>query len=524
MPPPASPATESAFVQPQRRTVTTLRMQGDALPLWWKLLVNLVVVALGAAVLSVLAVALSHDRASEPAVVLRAALWDGQAHAPAVAVLLGVAAAALVPLVARFPRGRARREVRLDAGGVEFVKHRKWWFRGRSGRISWDEVQTISAWQAPFLEPRLGRGSRHLLRPVLDIYLHQRDVYLPDWVETTTVRRTHLDGLELPATRLRVGGPSSAMEQSLRTLAAALGRMRAELFYQGTDVDQWFTPPANRTVPFPVALGVGEDSDTLPMRRGQAPSPVWLCHTMARTRWVLGALALATGLALAGTATLSFWEQPWAVGVSLAAALVLFPALVSWVVFAPWKLAQQGLGVDEVGLYVLRVPMWWAGQRLWFAAQWDQVLAAVARRVPAGGVFGRGRTRRVVDVYVSGQVPTDLGNRIAVSRHDEPDGPQMGSLAAFPVTRLRLDYRRSRELVALRWGRGWRGAPEVRRLSRNQLRPTLLHVHSEICTGFADVLPDLEPGRRWWHRWFGPPTSLAGQNQQDNAAAAPEHS
>ncbi|MDS1270578.1 hypothetical protein RIF23_09740 [Lipingzhangella sp. LS1_29] len=515
MPPASAPESRTPATQAIRRSVTTVRLGGDALPLWWKILANLIVVILGLAALSILLSLPAHGWEVESQL-LREALWDGQPHAPAVAVLLAVAAFALIPLVVRFPRGWAHREVRIDSTGMEFVKHRRWWFRGRSGRVDWAEVQLISAWQVPHWEPRLGRDSQRVLTPVLDIYLHQRELYLPDWVGVRTVRRWLPEGVDAPATRLRVGGPSKAAQQSLRALAVALGRARPELFYRGMAIDQWYTPPTNRTIPLPVALAEGSDTETVPLRRGEPPRPVWLCHTMPWTRWALGVCLFVAVLALAVAVVLHPTDASWPTAVAALVALGLLPALVSWVAFAPWKLAQQGVGVDEDGIYVLRIPLWWAGRRVWFVASWEQVQAAVARQVPAPA--GRGRTRRVVDLYLHAAVPERLGHRITVTQHSRPDGPQMGSRVAFPATRLRLDYSRLRERWTLRWGRGWRGTPQVRRFSRHQLRPTLYTFRPELCSGFDDLLADLEPGTRWVNRWFGLSESLVPRSEADRAA------
>lgn len=474
--------------------VRTVRMGGDALPRWWKFSAHLLLIAASLFVLYETALRTSLAWETHRGMSAREALLGAaESYGAPLALLPALLLAGTVVLVIRLPRGRARREVAVDAEGLEVIKHRNWWFPGRRGRIPWSRIQTVSAWRASFLE-HPGRGSRRIMRPVLDLYLHRGPVDLPDWVSCTTVTRTPLEGVAVPAVRVRIGGPGTSMERSLRELAGTLGRVRPEIFYRGTDAEQWFTPVRNRRLAAPLAEG--DDKDTLPMERPGLPRPVWLCFTMPFTRWAAGAAGFAAALVLAGYGMFTPHWQPWSTALSASAVPVLVPVLASWVVFAPRKLAKQGMGIDAEGLYLLQESMWWFRSRVWFGASWDQVLAAVARVVPAAETMGRSGTAHVVDLYLSGPVPADLGGRVRVTRHEHPDGPGMGDLVAFPATRLRMYYSPVRERRGLRWSRGWRSRAAVRKLPAHQLRPVLRVFQPDVCHGFDDVGPLPDPPRR----------------------------
>lgn len=159
----------------------------------------------------------------------------------ATAVLVALTLVVLVRAVARLPRVLAQREVRVGRAGMEFVAHRLWWYRGARGVVRWYNVQLVSARTERFALPSR-YGPPYVTGRVVDIYLFHAPTVWPDFAEPTRVGHSWFDEVRTPAARIRVGGPHSVEESDARYLVAAVARFRPQAFYQGTRVDQWFTP------------------------------------------------------------------------------------------------------------------------------------------------------------------------------------------------------------------------------------------------------------------------------------------
>ncbi|WP_053205045.1 hypothetical protein [Jiangella muralis] len=411
----------------------------------------------------------------------RGELWDSGTRP------LAIAAAAfgllLVVLTARtvhgLPGATTRRELIVGAEGVDVVEHSKWWHRGGRARVGWDDVQVVNA---------PGPGE------LLELYLGRDLPGLPAFAATEVAVEadTQIDGVRVPAPRLRLGEPVS------REVAEAVAAWRPDLFYAGTGVDQWFTPP-QAAGPRPVALpgpAGSVEPGSAPPELPRPAGPVWLDHGEPWPRLLLALAAqvavLAGGVYLMGDP----FGLP-AVAAGLIALVLLVPVLFCCLTLPVtlWMLprATTGVGilVSAEGLEIVRKRRWRPRALERTAVGWDRVQAAVTRRAFDAVPAPAGR-RRVVDLYLHENPPLPVplpgvGADVVASGHAGPDAIGTGRLVSYPAIRLRLTYRHDLEPRGRsRWAEAPGDGSPVR-MPPHQLRPALLAFRRDLCHGFDDL-------------------------------------
>lgn len=406
-------------------------------------------------------------------------LWDAGTRAltltAAAFVLLLMALTART--VFRLPGATNRRELVVGAEGMDVVEHPKWWHRGGRARVGWDDVQVVNA---------PGPGE------LLELYLTRDVPSLPAFAaaEVAVEADTSIEGVRIPAPRLRFGEPVS------RDVAEAVAAWRPDLFYAGTGVDQWFTPP-QAAGPRPVALprpdrpaaATSPEPPEVPRPAG----PVWLDHGEPWPRLLLAILAQVA--VLAGGVYLM--NDPFGlptVAAGLVALVLLVPVLFCcltlpvtlWLL--PRATAGVGILVSADGLQIVRKRRWRPRALERSTVGWDWVQAAVTRRA-FDAVPSRAGRRRVVDLYLHENPPLPVplpgvGADAAASEHTGPDAVGTGRLVGYPATRLRLTYRHDLEP---RGRDAWPGNGSPVRMPAHQLRPALLAFRPQLCHGFDDL-------------------------------------
>ncbi|MBB5790537.1 hypothetical protein [Jiangella mangrovi] len=410
----------------------------------------------------------------------RAELWDSSTRA----LTLTTAAAGLLLVVLtawtvhRLPGSTARREIVVDAGGLLVTEHAKWWHRGRWARIGWDGVQVVNA---------PGPGER------LELYLAREVPGLPAFAATDVAVEadTEIDGIRVPAPRLRLGAPVA------REVAEAVAEWRPDLFYAGSGVDQWFTPP-QAAGPAAVLLYDGGSGGSVvpdtaaPPEVPRPAGPVWLDHGETWPRLLLAIAAQVVVLAGGGYLMNDPFGLP-TVAAALVALVLLVPFLFCCLTLpvSLWLLprltAGVGILVSADGLEIVRKRRWRPRALERTAVSWEWVQVAVTRRALDIVASQAGR-RRFVDVYLHENAPVPvpapgMGADVTATRHAGPDALGTGMLVRYPAIRLRLAYRHDLEP---RGRTRWTGVPSggdggSLRLPAHQLRPALLAFRPDLC-------------------------------------------
>ncbi|SDU80780.1 hypothetical protein [Jiangella alkaliphila] len=410
-------------------------------------------------------------------------MWDSDTRGLAIGtVVLGVLLVVLTArTVHRLPGSTARREIVVDGGGLLVTEHPKWWHRGGWARIGWDGVQVVNA---------PGPGE------LLELYLDREVPGLPAFAATDVAVEadTEIDGVRIPAPRLRLGEPVS------REVAEAVAAWRPDLFYAGSGVDQWFTPPeaaGPRAVPLTdVAAPPEGEAAPAPPDVPRPAGPVWLEHGESWPR-VLAAMVVQVAVLVGG---IYLMNDPFGLPTAAAAliALVLLVPVLFCCITLPaslWLLprftAGVGILVSADGLELVRKRRWRPRALVRTSVSWDWVQVAVTRR--AFDLATPARGRRVVDVYLheNARLPVPVpgvGADVTASRHEGPDAIGTGRLVRYPAIRLRLSYRHDLEARGReRWSAAVAGGRSPVRLPSHQLRPALLAFRPDLCHGFDDL-------------------------------------
>lgn len=429
------------------------------------------------------------------------ALWDPDRRALTIAAtVLGLALVAGIALtVARLPHLTARREIVVDAAGLDLAEHPRWWRRGVRARIGWDDIQVISA-QVRGIGGRRGRGPGQ----VLELYLARDVPGLPSFAATVMASEadTEIEDVRVPARRLRIGGPHGS--DVARTVAEAVAERRPDLFYAGIRVDQWFTPPRLTAVSAvarrdPVAgeSPAAADRSGPPVIVPRPAGPVWLAHGET---WPRLLLAIAVQVAVVGGGGI-LMGNPFGLPAvpSMVIALVLLVPVLFCCLTLPvtlWLLpratAGAGILVSAEGIEFVRKRRWRPRATDRSAVSWDWVQAAVTRRAFGLAAAPAGR-RRVVDLYLyeNSRVPVPLpgvGADVVATREPRPDAVGTGRLVRYPAVRLRLGYRHDLEARGReQWSAAAGNGRSPVRLPAHQLRPALLAFRPDLCHGFGDV-------------------------------------
>ncbi|NEE01870.1 hypothetical protein [Phytoactinopolyspora halotolerans] len=458
------------------------------------------------------------------------ALWRPEHRALTIAATASavVVLTLLTVALVRLPRTRARREIVVDADGVEIAERPQWWFRGRTARIGWENVQVISAASS-------GLGAAGADR-ALHLYVYRDVEGLPGFVASTPVREEDVDleGVRIPSYLVRIYGPTPRAGEDVREVAVAIGAVRPGLFYAGVGVDQWYIPdgapgagaqPHNvigrAMQPDAAPVSTEPDAGPDPLARAASPArprpepppgaPVWLDYGYAS--WQIGIAVVVMAAAGAGMVYLMTNPFGWSTVPAGLLALVLVAPLLFCCLLLPAALwlfprftAGVGIRVDGSGLVIVRKRPWRLRGTVSTPISWDRIQLMVARSgsmpgVPVeGGGGGKGQRRRVVDVYlydtahdVSPDVP-GVGVDLSISRRLLPDSAGMADLVTYPAVRLRLPYRhdlepRGRE----RWdGSGRTATGGAFAVPPHQLRAALMALRPDMCHGFDDLWGGIE--------------------------------
>jgi hypothetical protein len=444
-------------------------------------------------------------------VTLAAGLWqpDRRPLAMSAVVAVVLAAIVLVGFLRTLPRAVTRHEIVVADAGIEIATRPKWWYRGRTAHIGWDDVQAVSAEVIGLPD---GNDQGPYARRALHLYLLRALPGLPAFAELQAVDEAdvHIEGVRVPSYRLRIGALTPHAGDDVHQLATAIDAVRPELFYTGVRVNQWYTPAEHRapgarlwrSASRPaVSSHSTTSSDPGPDRRAPDLQPpagaVWLNY--GHPHWeIAGGIVLMTGV-IVGCVYLVNNPFGWGdVPAALLALAVIVPLFFCCLVLPavlwlyPRLTADVGIRVAFDGLVIVRKRRWrWPATES-TVVPWNQLQAIVSRS-------GRtvtdpsGAKQRFVDLYLhpgldaAYDVP-GVGVDLTVSQPREPDSAGAAQLVTFPAIRVRLPYRHDREAAGRRrWEESVRRQPQTLRLPRHQLRPALLAFRPQLCHGFEDL-------------------------------------
>ncbi|GAB3698236.1 hypothetical protein [Nocardiopsis oceani] len=388
-----------------------------------------------------------------------ATLWHTDNSGAAwMATVASAAYLALIVLVVRsHVRRRAVREVAVTMKGLTLTRHRKAWRPARTWSVEWEQVRCVSAWRGWFGEATPSRhNSRRVLRPGLDVYLYAEVDGADRWVYTENRKAKAPELGDGPAPWVRIGAAGVRAQESMVQLARGLGRIRPDVFYRGTDLEQWYTPPGvvpEEAAPAAAAPGAptAPSNPTGQPTSSQPTEPVVVDMRESPRRWatIIGVLTAGTFLSSLGIHT-GLW-YPVVVSLSALALLIFGPLLVLSLWSAPLDLTRRQIRVGPRGLEFELRPLLWSWHKVDAVVPWEQVRAVLERTVSgARGEQKLGSKRDVaigdylyaLDIYVD---PRRTGDATAwrklgveVDRCREPDAPELEPLVGFPATRIRM--------------------------------------------------------------------------------------
>lgn len=169
------------------------------------------------------------------------ALWQPSRRVLTIVTAVAVVAfvAGVIAFVVTMPRTRVRREVVVEAGGLRFVEHPRWWYSGQSGRIDWADVALVSA-------HLYGLGTSGVPGTVrtLGIYLRRDVSGLPAFAASARVAdaEAEVHELEPPAYRVSVAAAEPYSAADVDAIAEAIGAQRPDLFRAAAHVEHWYLP------------------------------------------------------------------------------------------------------------------------------------------------------------------------------------------------------------------------------------------------------------------------------------------
>lgn len=436
------------------------------------------------------------------------ALWQENTRPMTIltSVALLILVVYVVGVVVTSPSRRTVREVRVDLQGVEFVASPKWWYRGHRARLYWDDIQVISAEHA-VVKVRTRKSTRHVRREVLDIYLYRAVDGLPDFAPSAKVTDPQIEGVVQPAWRIRIGESGEKYSTAAQSIAAELGAVRPDLFYQGFAVDQWYTPDsAPQANPIPSAAAapapeIPEESTGKPPAAHQGgfalPVDVWLTFRQPTSRIasVLVGLPIVAAVSYIPIHLLSQTAGGILLGLIALVCVVPFAAAVLgyviYLIALPKTLAHSGIMIDADGVEVVEKPRFSIRGLVRSRIPWSDVQAIVARQSAALDEHGINRyeNQAVTDIYLRGDTAFQrpgVGLSIEVTSLQEPASAYVGALASFPAVRLRLPHsQKAEDQTAQEWQAVRADVPSPHTLPGAQLQAALFAARPDLCHGFA---------------------------------------
>lgn len=424
---------------------------------------------------------------------------------------------ALVSAIRDTRRARTHREVVVGDDGIELVSHPRWWYRGRRTMVRWDDVEVVSA-RRVLISEAAGKHTRRVAREGLDLYLARPATDVPEFATLKTLEESPLEGVSVPAHRLRIAGPGNTFAATVRRLTSAVGDARPDLFYRGTAVDQWFTPdlPPNAPAPLPQPhtpeYPTPAPPTAVPPHAARAsrpaefalPTPLWLDYNY-RSGCTLIGLVLSIGTsATAYLASVYLNEREGGVllvllgilCVLLLAAGVIFTLI--GLVYLPRALVRTGILIDSEGVEVVEKRRWGIGQ-VRERIPWHNVQAIVFRESTLVRLSAAAdKTENpAIDLYLHGDTGfTKPGAGVAMRLTHLPraDSTATQVLVEFPALRVRLPHfaEPDADTDTALWCDLPTEGPGPLRLPGSQLRAALYAARPDLCHGFTDANHDSE--------------------------------
>lgn len=273
----------------------------------------------------------------------------GIADAGELAGLLGVLVLTLACVLYLLPRVLTEQGIRTDADGVAFVQKPKWWFRGRSLSVPWNEIVSVGK--------ILGTVSYYLRRTPCE-------ESSPTWlIDVAEGADNPADRAYSPLARVHF----AATDEQFGRLLGAARAWRPDL----ADAD---TPTRTPAMPAPGHQSHPRD-EAYPQNPGHPQAPPHAPFEVQNTRmasWFLMGLGALTVVAFIGfvLAVLVGWptgipgsaSTPAEItslvvyGVIVVVSLIFFAFMIGHV---PQYAAQQGIRVDAQGIQIFRKRQWW---------------------------------------------------------------------------------------------------------------------------------------------------------------------
>ncbi|MDA2814313.1 hypothetical protein O4J56_26940 [Nocardiopsis sp. RSe5-2] len=417
-------------------------------------------------------------------------------------ILVLAVTAGLVYAAYRVPYRHTRLEVEVLPAGLGITERRRWWARGGSAVLAWDDVHVISARTVNY---RAGTQGGTVRRPVLDVYLRREVSGMPNAARPKRVPDDEIDveDVTAPAFRVRLGGDRKEYAKAVRELAPMLGEARPDLFPQGLRAEQWFVPPsADRP-----AEGSAEEAGAAPAftetpgapDRPVTGPPVTVDYRVPVLSQ-LGVVALSAAV-VAGSGYLMSNPFGWGTLAAGLLALVLVVPCIGCALLlggALWTLPRStsplAVRVGEGGLEFVRKKPMHLRATVTTAIEWERIQAIVTRDRSDRNSVREDLKTEVVDIFLRGDDPVSrsgvpgAGLKLTGGAQQKPDSAAVAERVDFPAYRLRMlsptgPPRSGPPLREALTGNG----PRPDRVPATQLRAALYAFRPDLCHGFRDL-------------------------------------